>query len=82
MSADEILYKIEVPANRYDLLCTEGLTRALLVFLEKYINLYFTFRFSIKYLINNFFRKESPLYTLVRPNNGKLERLVVKREVQ
>ncbi|KAG8894915.1 phenylalanine--tRNA ligase subunit beta [Tulasnella sp. 403] len=27
--------KIEVPANRYDLLCTEGISRALRVFLEK-----------------------------------------------
>ena len=26
-------YKIEIPANRYDLLCFEGLTRALNVFL-------------------------------------------------
>ncbi|XP_052286915.1 phenylalanine--tRNA ligase beta subunit-like [Dreissena polymorpha] len=28
-------FKIEVPANRYDLLCIEGIGRALLVFLEK-----------------------------------------------
>lgn len=35
-SVDEILYKIEVPANRYDLLCCEGLSRALQIFLEKY----------------------------------------------
>jgi phenylalanyl-tRNA synthetase beta chain len=31
--SDEVLYKIEVPANRYDLLCMEGLSRALQVFL-------------------------------------------------
>ena len=31
----EILYKIEVAANRYDLLCLEGLALALSVFLEK-----------------------------------------------
>lgn len=31
----EILYKIEVPANRYDLLCLEGLALALSVFIEK-----------------------------------------------
>ena len=30
---DEV-YKIEVPANRYDLLCVEGLSRALRVFKE------------------------------------------------
>ncbi|KAI6227038.1 Phenylalanyl-tRNA synthetase beta subunit [Aphelenchoides besseyi] len=29
---DEEIYKIEVPANRYDLLCVEGLSRALRVF--------------------------------------------------
>eukprot|EP00899_Mesostigma_viride_P011529 jgi/Mesvir1/20377/Mv12285-RA.2 len=29
---DEILYKIDVPANRYDLLCLEGLARALRIF--------------------------------------------------
>lgn len=33
--SDEIVYKIEVPANRYDLLCIEGLTRALLIFQNK-----------------------------------------------
>lgn len=31
--SDEILYRIEVPANRYDLLCLEGLALALRVFL-------------------------------------------------
>lgn len=34
-ASDEIIYKIDVPANRYDLLCLEGLTRSLLVFLGK-----------------------------------------------
>jgi phenylalanyl-tRNA synthetase beta chain len=33
--SNEILYKIEVAANRYDLLCLEGLALALGVFLEK-----------------------------------------------
>ena len=33
--SDDILYKIEVGANRYDLLCLEGLALALRVFLEK-----------------------------------------------
>jgi len=30
-----IVYKIDIGANRYDLLCLEGLARALLVFTEK-----------------------------------------------
>uniref|UniRef100_A0A915M1Z9 Phenylalanine--tRNA ligase beta subunit n=1 Tax=Meloidogyne javanica TaxID=6303 RepID=A0A915M1Z9_MELJA len=34
---DEEIYKIEIPANRYDLLCVEGLTRALLIFQNKLI---------------------------------------------
>ncbi|CAC5404572.1 unnamed protein product [Mytilus coruscus] len=29
------VWKIEIPANRYDLLCIEGISRALLVFLEQ-----------------------------------------------
>uniref|UniRef100_A0A7S2S3U2 phenylalanine--tRNA ligase n=1 Tax=Eucampia antarctica TaxID=49252 RepID=A0A7S2S3U2_9STRA len=35
MSSEEI-YKIDVPANRYDLLCIEGLVRALRIFLGEY----------------------------------------------
>ena len=31
--SDEIIYKIEIPANRYDLLCVEGLVKALRIFL-------------------------------------------------
>merc|ERR1719375_2449684 len=30
---DQVLYKIDIPANRYDLLCMEGIARALNVFL-------------------------------------------------
>lgn len=33
--SDEVIYRIDVPANRYDLLCLEGLSRALLAFLKK-----------------------------------------------
>jgi len=32
---DQIVYKIEIGANRYDLLCVEGMVRALLVFQSK-----------------------------------------------
>ncbi|EJK60932.1 hypothetical protein THAOC_18650 [Thalassiosira oceanica] len=31
--SDEVVYKIDVPANRYDLLCIEGISRSLKVFL-------------------------------------------------
>eukprot|EP00126_Sphaerothecum_destruens_P007301 Sdes_comp19790_c0_seq2m11881 len=33
--SDEVIYKIDVPANRYDLLCIEGIATSLLVFLGK-----------------------------------------------
>jgi phenylalanyl-tRNA synthetase beta chain len=29
---DEVLYKIDIPANRYDMLCLEGIARALNIF--------------------------------------------------
>eukprot|EP01090_Pellita_catalonica_P018220 TRINITY_DN579_c0_g1_i1.p1 TRINITY_DN579_c0_g1~~TRINITY_DN579_c0_g1_i1.p1 ORF type:complete len:642 (-),score=122.35 TRINITY_DN579_c0_g1_i1:35-1729(-) len=34
-ASEEIIYKIEVPANRYDLLCLEGICRALRIFLDQ-----------------------------------------------
>ncbi len=34
-ASEETVYKIDIPANRYDLLCVEGLSRALLIYLEK-----------------------------------------------
>lgn len=34
-ASDEILYRIDVPANRYDLLCLEGLVRGILIFQGK-----------------------------------------------
>lgn len=30
--SEEVLYKIDIPANRYDMLCVEGIARALNVF--------------------------------------------------
>ena len=34
-ASQAIIYKIDVPANRYDLLCVEGISRALRIFLNK-----------------------------------------------
>ncbi|XP_055851350.1 phenylalanine--tRNA ligase beta subunit isoform X1 [Episyrphus balteatus] len=34
-ASEEIIYRIDIPANRYDLLCMEGLVTGLLVFQEK-----------------------------------------------
>lgn len=36
-ASEEIIYRIDIPANRYDLLCLEGLVSGLLVFQEKYV---------------------------------------------
>ncbi|CAL7934787.1 unnamed protein product [Xylocopa violacea] len=33
--SEEVVYKIDIPANRYDLLCLEGLSLAILVFLNR-----------------------------------------------
>eukprot|EP01050_Picozoa_sp_SAG11_P008363 SAG11_NODE_735_length_7452_cov_26.426629_2_plen_164_part_00 len=32
---EEVIYKIDIPANRYDLLCIEGIARGLNVFLQR-----------------------------------------------
>lgn len=34
-ASEQVIYKIEIPANRYDLLCLEGLVRGLLIFQQK-----------------------------------------------
>ena len=34
-SDEDIIYKIDIPANRYDMLCVEGVARALNVFRQK-----------------------------------------------
>ncbi|XP_074603207.1 phenylalanine--tRNA ligase beta subunit [Brevipalpus obovatus] len=34
-ASDEVVFKIDIPANRYDLLCISGLVRALLIFQGK-----------------------------------------------
>lgn len=31
-SPEEIIYRIDIPANRYDMLCLEGIARALNIF--------------------------------------------------
>jgi len=34
-ASDEVIYKIDIPANRYDMLCLEGIARALNIFTGK-----------------------------------------------
>eukprot|EP00198_Chlamydomonas_reinhardtii_P009784 XP_001699121.1 predicted protein [Chlamydomonas reinhardtii] len=31
-ASEEVIYKIDIPANRYDMLCVEGIARALNIF--------------------------------------------------
>lgn len=35
-ASEDVIYRVEIPANRYDLLCLEGLARALLIFLGRH----------------------------------------------
>ena len=37
-ASEEVIYRIDIPANRYDLLCLEGLVRGLLIFQGKYVS--------------------------------------------
>lgn len=37
-ASEDIIYRIDIPANRYDLLCLEGLSLGLLIFLKKYVS--------------------------------------------
>lgn len=34
-ASEDVIYRIDIPANRYDLLCLEGLVTGLLVFQGK-----------------------------------------------
>ena len=34
-ASEDVIYKIDIPANRYDLLCLEGLVLGLLIFQGK-----------------------------------------------
>lgn len=36
-ASNDVIYKIDIPANRYDLLCLEGLVNGLQIFLEKLV---------------------------------------------
>eukprot|EP00128_Syssomonas_multiformis_P012901 Colp12_sorted_trinity150504_noHs@702 len=65
-ASEDIIYKIEIPANRYDLLCLEGLTRALLVFQEK--------AQPPKYKV---VKAEKPQRLVVKPETGKIRPHVV-----
>lgn len=62
--SSEAIYKIDVPANRYDLLCAEGLTRALMIFQKKHVSA------SIKSIIYLFLPKRYLFFSPQAYNTG------------
>ncbi|KAJ3137068.1 hypothetical protein HDU90_002239 [Geranomyces variabilis] len=57
--SEKLLYKIDIPANRYDMLCGEGISRALKTYLGM---------------------EKPPVYKVVPPASGNMQKLVVKPE--
>ena len=66
--SEEIVYKIEIPANRYDLLSIEGLSRALRIFLGK--------ESVPTYLIASP-PSGAPHKLIIKPNTAKVRRFMV-----
>ena len=67
---DEVIYRIDIPANRYDMLCLEGIARALNVFQGK--------QKPVQYKLANMAGKEPRMSTLGRNfSSGSFEGSVV-----
>ena len=49
-ASEVVLYKIDVPANRYDLLCLEGLARGLQVFKDKCVDFFYSLLASQQFM--------------------------------
>ncbi|XP_050535746.1 phenylalanine--tRNA ligase beta subunit [Daktulosphaira vitifoliae] len=64
--SDDVIYRIDIPANRYDLLCLEGLVDALLVFQKKVEPP----RFQV-------LTTKNPLKVFVKPNTKQIRPFVV-----
>lgn len=67
-ASEEIIYRIDIPANRYDLLCIEGLVSALLIFQgvhqpQKFLN---------KKPIKN-----SPIQLIILPDTARIRKFAV-----
>lgn len=65
-ASEEIIYKVDVPANRYDLLCIEGLARALRIFKGKE-----------KSPIYRALKPKQPEKMIVEPETGQIRPFVV-----
>lgn len=62
--SDEIIYKIDIPANRYDLLCLSGLAQALLIYQRK---------ISIPTFVSVPSKSPEQLQIIVKPNVSESE---------
>ena len=67
--SSEVIYKIDVPANRYDLLCIEGISRSLRVFLGDMD--------APTYRILEASDEKSSTMTVIRSNTSKVRPFVV-----
>ncbi|XP_026809319.1 phenylalanine--tRNA ligase beta subunit-like [Rhopalosiphum maidis] len=65
-ASDDTIYRIDIPANRYDLLCLEGLVDALLVFQNK-----------MELPRYKVIQSKKPLKVLVKPNTKQIRPYVV-----
>jgi phenylalanyl-tRNA synthetase beta chain len=65
----DVEYKIDIPANRYDILCLEGLSRALKIFLQK-LELP-TFQ------LTRFNKDQKPIRMKILPNTQRIRPIVV-----
>ncbi|VVC31688.1 Putative DNA-binding domain,B3/B4 tRNA-binding domain,Phenylalanyl-tRNA synthetase, B3/B4,Phenylalanyl- [Cinara cedri] len=64
--SDDIIYRIDIPANRYDLLCLEGLVDALLVFQKK-----------LEVPRFKSLQAKKPIQLIVKPNTKQIRPYVV-----
>ena len=72
-TADDVIYKIDIPANRYDMLCLEGIARALNVFRGKVKAPRYTLAGSNQTTVSSF----TPLRLTVKPETALVRPFVV-----
>ncbi|CAF0733337.1 unnamed protein product [Adineta steineri] len=65
----DVEYKIDIPANRYDMLCLEGISRALKIFLQK--------DELPKFHLSKFNENQKPIRMKILPNTQRIRPIVV-----
>ncbi|CAF3681758.1 unnamed protein product [Adineta steineri] len=65
----DVEYKIDIPANRYDMLCLEGISRALKIFLQK--------DELPKFHLSTFNENQKPIRMKILPNTQRIRPIVV-----